>query len=417
MKIVQVNVNALKPAEYNPRAWTEKDMQDVKESLRRFGFVDPLIVNSAPKRKNIVIGGHFRLEAAKELGFTDVPVVYVDIPDKDKERELNLRLNKNTGHWDEKLLANFDRDFLKDVGFDVIELENIFSTPLHEDDFDAQAEYEKIEKVTIKQGDVYKLGSHRLICGDAIKRETFESLFQGDKADLIFTDPPYNVNYNYNVRYFDGRKKRKGVKWEPLFNDNKPKKEFTEFLCKSFQNAHVFSEDSVCLYCWYATKTDNEFRDGLKQAGWHISQVLIWLKEHIVFSNGQDYHRIYEPCFFGWKKGKKHFTNKTHATWSELIQLDFETFLDQLDVMYQKRDNAKLYEHPTQKPVRLAERALKKHSLRDQIVLDMFGGSGSTLIACEQVKRRCYMIELDPKFCQVIINRWERFIGKKAEKI
>ncbi len=416
MKITHVRLDVLRSAEYNPRTWTEKDLEGIKESLTRFGFVDPFVVNSAPNRKNIVIGGHFRLQAAKELGMDEVPVVYVNIPDEDKERELNIRLNKNTGRWDYDLLAHFDRNVLQDVGFDAIELESIFPTDAREDDFDSQSEYERIEKTNIQPGDVFQLGSHRLFCGDSTKQETFEQLFQDEKASLIFTDPPYNVNYNYNVRYFDGRKKRRGEKWSPLFNDNKPKKEFTVFLCNSFKNAYAFSQDAACLYCWYATKTDNEFKEGLQEAGFHISQVLIWLKEHIVFSNGQDYHRIYEPCLFGWKKGKKHFVNKSHATWSELILLDYPNFLDQMDIMYQKRDNAKLYEHPTQKPVRLAERALKKHSLRDHIVLDMFGGSGSTLIACEQLKRRCFMIELDPKFCQVIVNRWERFTGQKAQK-
>jgi len=197
IQIEYVDINCLIPAEYNPRSASDKEHHDLKTSIERFGIKDPAIVNSAPDRMNVIIGGHFRVRVAKDLGHTQFPVVYVNIPDIEKEKELNLRLNKNTGSFDLDLLAHFDENFLKDVGFNSDELENIFDLNAEEDDFDAGKEYMSIEKPETNLDDIYLLDGHRLMCGDAAKQEDVLKLMDGKLANMVFTDPPYNVNYNY----------------------------------------------------------------------------------------------------------------------------------------------------------------------------------------------------------------------------
>ncbi len=196
MKIQQVKITELKNAPYNPRKWSEEAIENLKNSIQEFGMVDPLIVNYAPERKGIIIGGHFRLKIAKDLGYKEVPVVYVNIPDETKERKLNLRLNKNLGEWDDKLLAEFDEDLLSEVGFSSEELDKIFELETSEDDFDAQAEYEKIGKPKTKLGDLWQLGEHKVLCGDSTQKDAVARLLGGNKADMVFTDPPYNVDYS-----------------------------------------------------------------------------------------------------------------------------------------------------------------------------------------------------------------------------
>ncbi len=415
IKMVQVDIGELKPSEYNPRKASEKECQDLRASIEKFGLVDPIIVNSAKKRKNIVVGGHFRLRIAKDLGYKQLPVVYVDLPNVKQEKELNLRLNKNSGSFDYNLLADFDKSLLGDVGFSSEELDIVFPVEVKEDDFDAQAEYEKIQQPTTKPGDLYVLGEHRLVCGDATKKEAYELLLDGQKARMIFTDPPYNVNYKspggltYNSHKFGGT----GGK---IFNDNKTEGACLEFYIDILTRLHEFSTDDCSIYWWFANKNNWLNRIAFNTVGWHISQIIIWLKNSMVYSRGQDYHRQYEPVMLGWKKGNAHYSNKKIRNFKDVFNLDFNDYLEMLDVWYQKRDPTQKYLHPTQKPVRLAERALRKNSQRGDIVLDAFAGSGSTLIGCEQMLRRCYLMDLDPKYCDVVVKRYETFTGRKAEK-
>ena len=411
MEIIQIDPKNLKFSEYNPRKMTEKQVQDLTESIRSFGIVDPIIVNSYSGREGIVIGGHQRLRVALLEGLESIPVVYVSLDEK-RERELNLRLNKNLGEWDYDLLANFSEEELLQVGFSSEELDKMLD--LEEDDFDAQKEYESIIEPKTELGDLYRLGNHRLLCGDSTLKESFEKLMGNERAQMVFTDPPYNVNYDYWG--FRGTRKR-GIKSKKVFNDKKKPEDYQEFIKDVFQNTYNFSNISTSIYCWHGTSSEREVKGALIESGWHISQTILWLKNSIVLSIGQDYHRIYEPCYFGWKEKKKHFINKKIGNkWSELILLDREDWQDYLDVLYENRDKIGDYQHPTQKPIRLAERALKRHSNRNDIVLDPFNGSGSTMIACEQLDRKCYAIELDPKFVDVAINRWEQFTNKKALK-
>lgn len=223
------------------------------------------------------------------------------------------------------------------------------------------------------------------------------------------------MGYSYNVIYAS----RKKISGRGVFNDKKKPKEFEDFIYRVMNNVNKFSYDNSCFYLWLASKQENWVRSGIERSGWYISQTIIWLKERLQFSPGQDYHRMYEPCYFGWKISKrKHFCNKKIGSkFTELLLLEKNSFEEMLDVWYQSRDLAKNYIHPTQKPIRLAERALKYHSKPNSIVLEPFNGSGSTTMACEQLKRKCYAVELDPKFVEVAIKRWELSTDKKAIKL
>ncbi len=372
-----------------------------------------LIGQRAEGRENVIIGGHFRWRVAKKMGIKKVPVVYVSL-DIDREKELNLRLNKNTGEWDWDLLADLDRALLEDVGWGNEEIDSIFRLEVEEDEFDTEGEYEKITKPRAKEGDVYQLGNHRLMCGDATNEEHIRRLMGKEKARLIFTDPPYNVDYkspgglDYNSRKFGGS-------GGAIFNDNKTDDEAIEFYTKALKNLYSFSTEDVTIYWWFANRNNWINRIAFKNAGWHMSQIIIWLKNSMVFSRGQDYHRQYEPCMVGWKEKHSHYKNKEISDLKDVFNLDFDDFEEMIDVWYEHRDNTQEYVHPTQKPVRLGERAIKRNSELGDVVLDVFGGSGSTLIATEQLGRKCYMMELDPKYVDVIIRRWGEFTGKKAK--
>lgn len=414
LKVEYVDINILLDAEYNPRAMTEKEALDLANSMDEFDIVEPLVVNNAPERMNIIIGGHRRKDIAKAKGYKEVPVVYINIPDIEKERELNLRLNKNVGHWDWGQLANFDPAMLMGVGFDPNELDLHFDVTTKEDDFDVEKEYEKIETPVSQYGDVYQLGSHRLMCGDATKVEDVEKLMAGNKADLIYTDPPYNVNYTSQGGNSYSEGKYKGKK---IFNDNKGDDEFVAFLTHALTNAFNFSHEHANIYCWFAMTNYRLFRASLENAGFKYMQTCIWLKEHMIFSMGWYFHRVYEPVMVGYKNWKTKYTNKKYSKERDIWDLDRVEFEQRLNVWYVERDNTNKYEHPTQKPVRLPERALRRTSERGHIVLDLFGGSGSTMLCAEQLGRVCYSMELDPKYCDVIVGRYERFTGGKAVKL
>jgi DNA modification methylase len=412
MEIIQVKVSELKPADYNPRKLTKEQHAHLKESMEKFGLVDPIIVNRHAGRENVVIGGHQRLKIAQEMALVEVPVIYLDL-DEEQEKELNLRLNKNLGEWDWDMLANqFDVANLKEIGFTSNEL-GFMKGEAEEDEFDAAAEATKITEPESKLGEIYELGTHRLMCGDSTNREHVEKLMNGEKADLVFTDPPYNVNYNY-AKYeaiHRGRKK-KFLNSGKIFNDNKTEEQFYHFLLDVFNLVNEFTKDSAALYCCFATKSEQAFRLAYEDAGFLFSQMIIWLKERIILALGQDYHRIYEPILFGWKKGKKHYSNRMITNVSEFWMLDKQTFAEHMDVWFEQRDKSIDYDHPTQKPIKLPGRAIRKSCPDGGLMYEPFGGSGSTMMAAEQLGRRCFSMELDPIYCDVIRKRYARFKEK-----
>jgi DNA modification methylase len=367
ISITYVNIDDLKPAEYNPRKASDKQNVDLKVSIERFGLKDPIIVNSNESRKNVIIGGHFRTRVAKQLGYKEVPVVYVDIADIEKEKELNLRLNRNLGDFDLNLLSEFSEDMLKDVGFDSSELDKIFADDGDEKD-DEVPEAPEIPKSV--RGDIYQLGRHRVMCGDSTMVDDVEKLMDGKKADLVFTDPPYGFNY---------KKKSSG---EQIKNDGD---EFEDIIKRAIENIEGNCPKYVC----------GDFRtcEKLKRACISLGEptnLIVWKKPV-----QQRLHK-WEYCHeFIWYFGK-----------------NGSGFVDG-NVWECKREIDKM--HPTIKPVELISKALLSHEAEN--IVDLFGGSGSTLIACEKTNRICYGMEIDPKYCDVIVKRWEDFTGQKAVRI
>ena len=246
LSIVEVVVSKLKPALYNPRKWSSESERQLSESISRFGMVDPIIVNGAKDRKNIVIGGHFRLHVAKKLGYMTVPAVYVDIPDVEREKELNLRLNRNTGEWDLDLLKEFDTSFLMEIGFDDTDLSTIWDDALATDDdrFDVDKAVDEIIEPVAQIGDVYQMGDHRLICGDSTDSKTIDTLMNGKKANIIYTDPKYNINLDYS----------KGVstsgKYGGTTNDSLTDAEYEDFLKTTLSNAAAVLTSDAHVFCY-----------------------------------------------------------------------------------------------------------------------------------------------------------------------
>ncbi len=419
IKIEQVKISELRPSVYNPRKWDDKIISDMTESINRFGLCDPLLVNGAPERKNILIGGHLRLKVATNLGFTEVPVVYLNIPDIEKEKELNLRLNKNLGNWDEELLKAFDVDLLLDVGFTPDELNFHFDDVLSitDDDFNVKEELEKITTPTTKPGDLFQLGDHRLLCGDSLKPDDVKKLMGSEKAHMIYCDPPYNIGLDY----------RKGIgtkgkyTQEKLINDSKKLGEYEKFLEKSLQNALSVSRENVHVFYWCDEKYVWLVQKLYNQHGVTNRRICFWIKNNFDPTPQVAFNKVIEPCVYGTLGSPK--LNPSLQNISEILNMDVNSIGSYDDIMsivqmwLVKRDNTLEYEHPTQKPITLNEKPMKRCSSPGEIILDLFGGSGSTLIAAEQLKRRAFLMEIDPTFCDLIIKRYEHFTGNHVKKL
>ena len=413
-------ISELVPWEKNPRIMTRKQAEDLRNSLERFNLVEIPAINT----DNRVIAGHQRLMTLHLLG-RGQEEIDVRVPSRtlteEEFKEYNLRSNKNLGEWNWDMLANnFDMAMLKNVGFTSEELSAKLSPPVSEDDFDADAAAEEARKnLYVAKGDIYQLGRHRLMCGSSTEREDVSKLMGEDKADMIFTDPPYGVNYSQAKYEAIHRTRKKNFLDRGKILGDAPADElsFYKFLLDSFLICDQFSHDHAPIYVCHATKQQLAFFTAFRDAGYLFSQTIIWLKERIILAMGQDYHRVYEPIMFGWKKGSKHFANRLITTDKEVWDLDRKTFEERLDVWYISRDKSKDYVHPTQKPIRLVERAMKKSSKFGDLLYEPFSGSGSTLMACEQTDRRCNAMELDPAYVQAAIGRWESMTKEKAKKL
>jgi len=385
INITYYNANDLVMAEYNPRQLTKDQYTQLKDSINRFGLVDPLIVNKNKDRKNILVGGHQRLRIAKEMGVESIPCVEVDLT-LDQEKELNIRLNKNVGEWDFDALANyFDVGELTEWGFSNDDLQFYEDEPkqgLIDDD-----EIPKVEEPITQAGDLWILGDHRLLCGDATKKEDVDLLMDGNKADMVFTDPPYNVDYD------GGTKKRSKIKNDKINN-------FFEFLLDSFSVLNSFMINGASIYVTHADMERQNFTKAFLDANFKLSSILIWVKNNSTFGR-QDYFWKHEPILYGWKKGDSH---KWYG--------DFKQ-----DTIWNIDRPSKSENHPTMKPIELIIKAINNSSKINDVLLDIFLGSGSTLIACEKTNRKCYGMEIDPHYCDVIVKRWEEFSGKKAERV
>ena len=417
LHIVYVSVDVLLAAEYNPRTWDVYQKDQLKESITRFGVVDPLLVNGAEERKNIVIGGHFRLAVLKELGFNEVPVVYICISDIEKEKELNIRLNKNQGEFDLDLLSAFDQSFLGDIGFNQVDLSEIFADlETDDDEFDIKKELAEIKEPVSKLGEMYQLGPHRLICGSSTDIEVVKKLVGDTKISMTYNDPIFNINLSY--RSGIGGSKNYGGST----TDNKSDDEYREFLRKTMVNALAVSDENAHIFYYCDQSYVPLVADLYKELGIDFKRTCIWLKGISNPTPQVAFSKVYEPCVYG-TVGKVYLSphyrnfdevlNKEVGTGNQMIDDVTELF----DIWLVKRLNGQDYNHPTEKPVTLHDKPIKRCTKVGDTVLSMFGGSGGDLIACHQLKRVCYMVELDSVFVDLIIKRYERLTGDKAVKI
>lgn len=437
IQTVEVAINELIPADYNPRKHDEVATEQLKQSILRFGLVDPVIANSSQDRKNIIIGGHFRWEIAKELGYQKVPVVFVDIPDLEKEKELNLRLNKNTGEFDWDLLAKFDESFLANIGFSSDELDNIFNIDVAPEEFNLEKELQKlnIQKINVQKGDVYALGESRLMCGDSTIEEDIIKLMNGEKANMCFTDPPYILDYLHGkkkhgkaITGFGAKRDRRYLETDSIPPD------FTEKWMANIakiQNEHF----SIIVYeNWKNLRTIW----GEMEKHWKVKNMIVWHlpNRHQGFSAKYKFFSKHDIAMVGASPDKDIPFNLEEE--SDGLQEVYETALFAIAGKphwegYQKGKK----NQPTDfieyiasdekssgqgvifgtKPIEILIPYIKMLTKRGDLIMEPFSGSGSTLVASTKMDRRCYGMEKSPVYAEVIMKRWEKLTGLKAKKI
>ncbi len=419
LQIQQVSIGLLKPALYNPRKHTPQAMEQLKASIKRFGLVDPIIANGAASRKNIVIGGHFRLKAAKELGYKQVPVVYLNIPNVKKETELNLRLNRNTGEWDFELLKSFDMDLLLDVGFDDTNLSSIWNDTLQteDDEFDVEKELKKTKKPKTKPGEIYQLGSHRLICGDSTNVDVVKILLGKNQADMVYCDPPFNISLDYDKGIGNNVGKYGGIHT----NDNRTDLEYRKFLKATMENGLAVSKKNLHIFYFSDETYIGMIQSLFAELGLQNRRVCMWVKNNQNPTPQIAFNKVYEPVTYATRGNP--YLAKIVTNLNEILNKEVGTgnrvhddILDLFNIWLAKRKAGQDYNHPTEKPPTLHEKALRRCTKPGNLVLDLFGGSGSTLVACEQLKRKCFLVEFEPIFCDLIIKRFEKLTGIKAKK-
>lgn len=392
LKVLPISV--LKPAAYNPRKKLkkgDKEYEKIKNSIEEFGFADPLVVNA----DMTIIGGHQRLTVAADLGYTEVPCAVVDV-DKVREKALNIALNKITGAWDTQLLADLLDDLkgydynLDMTGFEVAEIDELFNSAydkeVKEDNFDVDAELQK--PTFSKPGDLWILGQHRVICGDSTLPETFERLMDGAQANLVCTDAPYFVKLEN--------------KSGKIANDDLNDKEAYDFLMKVFTNFKNVMAKDASIYEFYATMKTRVFYDAFEDAGFKVGAGLIWKKPRAPFMR-TDWKFNMEPIIWGWRKDGKHIW---YGDQKQTAVFEFDGIKDS------KKDG---FTHPSSKPVQLIAYLIKQCTMTNGLVLDGFLGSASTLIACEEIGRTCYGSELEPKFVDVAVERFRKYVSEHPE--
>ncbi len=434
----------LRPAEYNPRkALTPEDPEyiQIKNSILEFGYADPIVINE----DGTIIKGHQRRTVMMDLGYVEADVIVLSIQDKAKEKALNIALNKITGKWDNNILKDLlleldleGYDFTV-TGFHRDDLEDLIQqldipAEATDDDFDPDAADEDIDVPTSARGDIWQLGRHRLMCGDATAPDDVAALMGGDRLDLVITDPPYNVDYGAKAEFLEAYLGQEGTRQNSeIQNDHMDSLSFYQFLLAAFQNMSQAMNAGAAIYVFHAESTGLQFRQAYADAGLKLAQCLIWEKNAFVLGR-QDYQWRHEPVLYGWKEGAAHYfiNDRTQDTVILEDELDFKAmkkqellafvdqmmrrYKDQTSVHYENKPSRNFL-HPTMKPVPLIGRLMNNSSRPGWLVGDFFGGSGSTLMAAEQLGRTAYIMELDERNCDVIIQRWEQYTGKKAVKL
>lgn len=437
LQTIYVNIDDLIKADYNPRKWDEKALNDLKTSIKKFGLVDPIIINSATNRKNVVIGGHMRIEAAKALGIATIPAVEVNIPDIEKEKELNLRLNKNQGEFDFKLLANFAEDFLTDIGFNSEEIDAIFDWDDENPEvFNLKKELEKLDitKVEIQKGDIYQLGEHRLMCGDSTVNEDILKLMNGAKADMCLCDPPYILDYLHGKKKhgkptegFGYKRDRKYLETDVL-PDN-----FTELWMK---NVSEVAKEDFHIIVYENWKNLRVIWSEIEKY-WKVKNMIVWHipNRHQGFSAKYKFFSKHDIAMVGSSYQEEVLNTQPEE---ELLQNEYLTALYAISGKPQwegyekgkKIQPTDFIEHNVSdeknsgqgvvfgtKPIEILIPYIKVLTKRNELVIEPFGGSGSTLIACEKLKRRCYLMEKSPVYAEVIKKRWENLTKLSAKKL
>lgn len=436
LEIISVPISVLKPSEYNPRRWNQHQIDALTESVRRFGLVDPVLCNSAPGRENIVIGGHFRLKVAKDLEYTEIPVIYLNIPDIEKEKELNIRLNKNLGEFDLNLLKDFQEEFLTDVGFKSEELDDIFDIDPTPEEFDLKKELRKldIKEVTAKKGDIYEADGFRIMVGDSTIEADMLALMGGEKADHVNTDPPYRLSYLTGKKRNGKATEGFGLKRDRKYLEtNDLPADFTE---KWMANVAKIAKPDFSIVCYENWKNVREIWNEMEKH-WKVRNMIIWHLPNRVqgFSAKYKLFSKYDPAMVGASEG---FQPNIEPEDDSLLQNEYETALYATSgkPAWDGYEKGKKY-LPTDfiefiaadekssgqgiifgtKPIEILLPYVKFFTKRDEIVLEPFGGSGSTAVAALKLKRRCFVMEKSPVYASVIIARIEKVFGVKVTKV
>ena len=382
MEIVNKNIEEIKMYENNPRN-NDGAVEYVANSIKEFGFKVPIVLD----KNNVIVAGHTRYKAAKLLKITEIPCIIADDLSDEQVKAFRLIDNKaaELASWDIDLL-NLELENIKDIDMELFnfEISNILDNVV-----DDEYEVELPEDPKTKNGNIYKLGNHYLMCGDSTNQDDVKKLMNNQLADLIITDPPYNVNYegktNNNLK---------------IMNDNMEDNQFYSFLESAFINLYNSVKDGGSIYVFHADTEGLNFRKAMMSSGFKLAECLVWVKNAFVMGR-QDYHWKHEPVLYGWKPGASHYFINDR---SQSTVLEFDKPI-------------RNEEHPTMKPIDLIAYLINNSSKKDEIVLDLFGGSGTTMIACEQTNRKAFIMELDPRYCDVIVDRWEKFTNQKAELI
>ncbi len=406
MKIQKIPTNKINPAVYNPRIDLnpgDAEYEKLKRSITEFGYIEPLVWN---ERTGTLVSGHQRFKILIEQGAQEVEVSVVDLPIT-KEKALNLALNKIRGDWDEdKLnailteltqLPDFDTSL---TGFDLPEISSLLDQDVQnrEDDFDFDAEVESITEPITKHGDLIELGEHRILCGDSASEDDLRRLLSSEQVHLLHTDPPYNVQYYGGNRPNPKARPKKSRHWERIYHDNLSQDEYETWLGKIFRNVAPSLAEGACLYVWNGHRQFGPMHKLLETLEFHVSCVITWAKPNFAIGYG-DYNQQTEFCLYGWKDN-----NGSHSWYGPTN----ESTLWEI-----RRDLTKNYIHPTQKPIAIPQRAILNSSRRGDSLLDLFLGSGSTLMAAENTGRRCFGMEIDPKYVDAVVRRYLAFTDGK----
>lgn len=436
LTVEYVPVASLRAAEYNPRKWTKEATEHLKESIKRFGIVDPLVVNASQKRKGIVIGGNFRMSVFKQLGIKNAPVVWINISDIQKEKELCIRLNKNTGEFDWNILENFGESFLSDIGFTSEELDEVFDIDETPETFDLEKELKKLQinTIQVKKGDVYQLGIHRVMCGDSTVQKDVMKLMNGEKAGACITDPPYLLDYLRGKKRhgkategFGYKRDRRYLETESLPPD---------FTARWMENIHKIQQENFHIICYENWKNIRVIWNEMEKY-WKVKNMIVWhLKNRTQgFAAKYKFFNKYDIAMVGTTENNLRLNSQDET---DGLQGEYETALYAIsgkphwepykkgkkiqptDFIEFHADDEK---HSGQgivfgcKPVEILIPYIKVLTKRNDLIIEPFGGSGSTLIAAERMRRRCYLMEKSSVYTEVIKHRWEKLTGQKAKKI